>query len=406
MINDKLAGKKIILGVTGGIAAYKSCLIIRSLVNSGAEVRVIMTPSALEFITPLTLSTLSGNPIIVNIFPENQSNGVDMKTWHIEYAMWADLMIIAPCTTNTIAKLVNGFCDNALTTVVSALRCPLIVAPAADMDMYSNKIARSNFKKLESEVGAYIVEAEKGSLASGLSGIGRMADVNKIIDSARLILSGYKKDLVGKNILVTAGPTYEDIDPVRFLGNRSSGKMGYSIAKAAYLRGANVTLISGPSSEVEYQEIKKISVRSANDMLKAVKANINDNDVLIMSAAVADFTPEKKAAGKIKKENNLENIKLKKTVDILSSVKKDKIKVMGFALETDNEIKNAEKKLKEKNIDMIVLNSVNEENPAFETDSNIITIIKKSGKRKTYPKASKFTVANFILDELKENDLP
>jgi len=404
MINDNLAGKKIILGVTGGIAAYKSCLIIRSLVNSGAEVRVIMTPSALEFITPLTLSTLSGNPVIVNIFPEDQSNGVDMKTWHIEYAMWADLMIIAPCTTNTIAKLVNGFCDNALTTVVSALRCPLIVAPAADMDMYSNKIARSNFKKLESEVGAYIVEAEKGSLASGLSGIGRMADVNKIIDSAGMILSGCKKDLVGKNILVTAGPTYEDIDPVRFLGNRSSGKMGYSIAKAAYLRGANVTLISGPSSEVEYQEIKKISVRSANDMLKAVKANINDNDVLIMSAAVADFTPEKKAATKIKKEDNIEIIKLNKTVDILSSVKKDKIKVVGFALETDNEIKNAEKKLKEKNIDMIVLNSVNEENPAFETDLNIITVIKKSGKRKAYPKASKFTVANFILDEVKESD--
>ncbi len=404
MINDNLAGKKIILGVTGGIAAYKSCLIIRSLVNSGAEVRVIMTPSALEFITPLTLSTLSGNPVIVNIFPEDQSNGVDMKTWHIEYAMWADLMIIAPCTTNTIAKLVNGFCDNALTTVVSALRCPLIVAPAADMDMYSNKIARSNFIKLESEVGAYIVEAEKGSLASGLSGIGRMADVNKIIDSAGMILSGYKKDLVGKNILVTAGPTYEDIDPVRFLGNRSSGKMGYSIAKAAYLRGANVTLISGPSSEVEYQEIKKISVRSANDMLKAVKANINDNDVLIMSAAVADFTPEKKAAGKIKKEDNLEIIKVKKTADILASVKKDKIKVVGFALETDNEIKNAEKKLKEKNIDMIVLNSVNEENPAFETDLNIITVIKKSGKSKAYPKASKFTVANFILDEVKESD--
>jgi len=402
MINDKLAGKKIILGVTGGIAAYKSCLIVRNLVNSGAEVRVVMTPSALEFITPLTLSTLSGNPVIVNIFPKDQSNGVDLKTWHIEYAMWADLMIIAPCTTNTIAKLVHGFCDNALTTVVSALRCPLIVAPAADMDMYSNKIAQSNFKKLKDEVGAFIVEAEKGSLASGLSGIGRMADVDKIIDAARLILSGYNKDLTGKNILVTAGPTYEDIDPVRFLGNRSSGKMGYSIAKAAYLRGASVTLISGPSNEIAYQEINKISVRSASDVLTAVKKNLDKTDILIMSAAVADFTPVTFASKKIKKDENPEIIKLKKTVDILASIKKDKIKVVGFALETDNEIKNAEKKLKEKNIDLIVLNSVNEKNPAFEAETNKVTIFKKTGKKKDYPKASKFMVANLILDEIKE----
>ncbi len=403
MINDKLAGKKIILGVTGGIAAYKSCLIVRSLVKSGAEVRVIITPSALEFITPLTLSTLSGNPVIVNIFPKDQSNGVDMKTWHIEYAMWADLMIIAPCTTNTIAKLVHGFCDNALTTVVSALRCPLIVAPAADMDMYSNKIAQSNLRKLESEVGAYIVEAEKGALASGLSGIGRMADVDKIIDASKLILSGYKKDLTGKDILVTAGPTYEDIDPVRYLGNRSSGKMGYAIAKAAYLRGANVILISGPSNEIAYKEINKISASSAADMLTAVKENIKNADILIMSAAVADFTPEIKSARKIKKEDNPEIIKLKKTTDILASVQKDKIKIVGFALETDNEISNAEKKLKEKNIDMIVLNSVNEENPAFETDTNTITIINKYGKKKAFPKSSKFTIANLILDEVKED---
>lgn len=402
MINDKLAGKKIILGVTGGIAAYKSCLIVRSFVNSGAEVRVLMTPSALEFITPLTLSTLSGNPVIVNIFPKDQSSGVDIKTWHIEYAMWADLMIIAPCTTNTIAKLVHGFCDNALTTVVSALRCSLIVAPAADMDMYSNKTAQSNFKKLKDEVGAFIVEAEKGSLASGLSGIGRMADVDKIIDAAKLILSGRSKDLTGKNILVTAGPTYEDIDPVRFLGNRSSGKMGYSIAKAAYLRGANVTLISGPSNETIYQEVNTISVRSASDMMSAVKKNLDKTDVLIMSAAVADFTPVTVSSKKIKKDDNPEIIKLKKTVDILASIKKDKIKVIGFALETDNEIKNAEKKLKEKNIDMIVLNSVNENNPAFEAETNKVTILKKAGKKKDYPKVSKFMVANFILDEIKD----
>ncbi len=401
MINDPIAGKKIILGVTGGIAAYKSCQVIRTLVNRGAEVRVVMTPSALEFITPLTLSTLSGNPVIVNIFPADQSNGVDLKTWHIEYALWADLMIIAPCTTNTIAKMVHGFCDNALTTVVAALRCPLIVAPAADMDMYQNKVARSNFSKLKNEVGAFIVEAEKGPLASGLSGIGRMAEVDKIIDSAELILSGYTKDLINKNILVTAGPTYEDIDPVRYLGNRSSGKMGYAIAKAAFLRGANVTLISGPSSEIAYQEINKINVRSAEEMLNAVKDNLSNSDMLIMSAAVADFTPEKRSSKKIKKDDNPEIIKLKRTQDILASIKKDKTKVIGFALETNNEVVNAEKKLKDKDIDMIVLNSVNEQNPAFETGINKVTIIKRDGTKKDFQQAPKFQVANFILNEVK-----
>lgn len=400
MHSDSFAGKKILLGVTGGIAAYKSCLLVRNLVIRGAEVRVIMTPSALQFIAPLTLSTLSGNEVIVNIFPESQANGVSLKTWHIEYALWADLMIIAPATTNTIAKIVHGFCDNALTTVVSALRCPLLVAPAADMDMYSNRIAQENFNKLKAS-GAYIVEAEKGQLASGLSGIGRLADPEKIMDAAEVLLTGHSRDLTGKKIVVTAGPTYEDIDPVRFIGNRSSGKMGYNIAKAAFLRGADVTLISGPSSEKAYQDINQIKVRSAGEMKKAVEEELKKNDALIMSAAVADYRPEDRKKSKIKKEENISGIKLVQTDDILSCINKENKIIVGFALETDNEIENARKKLSTKNIDLIVLNSLNEANSGFEYDTNKIFIISRSGGVKSYPVMTKFQAANQILSELR-----
>ncbi len=249
MIKDPLNGKKILLGVTGCIAAYKSCLIVRELVKRGAEVKVVMTPSATEFITPLTLATLSQNEVIVNTFPTTQKDGTKLSTWHIDYSIWADLMLIAPTTINTIAKISFGFADNALTTLVTALRSPLVIAPAADVDMYNNPINKENLEKLE-RLGHYIIYPESGELASGLIGDGRLADINKIIDAIELILSDYSKDLAGKKILVSAGPTYEDIDPVRFIGNRSSGKMGYAIAKAAYLRGAEVTLISGPSSQV------------------------------------------------------------------------------------------------------------------------------------------------------------
>ena len=402
MTFDVLDGRKIILGITGGIAAYKSCLLVRELKNRGAEVRVIMTPSALQFITPLTLSTLSGSEVIVNIFPESQKNGIKFKTWHIEYALWADLMIIAPATINTIAKIVNGICDNALTTVVTALRCPLVVAPASDMDMYLNKVSQINFRKLKEDLDAYVVEAEKGKLASGLFGIGRMADINKIIDVSELILSGYRQDFTGKKILVTAGPTYEDIDPVRFIGNRSSGKMGYNIAKAAFLRGADVTLISGPSAEKTYPEVKLIQIRSADDMLKAVTENIKGNDAVIMSAAVADYTPVEKAGTKIKKEDNLSSVKLKRAVDVLSTLKKNNKKIVGFALETDDPVINAKKKLNEKNLDIIILNSVNEENPAFESEENKISIISKTGKVEELSLMTKYQAANRILTELNK----
>ena len=398
---DPLKDKKIIFGVTGGIAAYKSALIIRELVSRGAEVRVVMTPSALHFITPLTLSTLSKNDVIINVLPPDQSGGTGYSAWHIEYALWADLMLIAPATVNTIAKIRAGFADNALTTLVSALRSPLIIAPAADMDMYNNEINSENIEKLEAR-GAFIVEAEEGFLASGLSGKGRMADIQKIIDSVEIILSGYKKDFAKKNILITAGPTYEDIDPVRFLGNRSSGKMGFAIAKAAFLRGANVTLVSGPTSEKIYSEMKLRNVRSADEMKTAIDEEIDHKDILIMAAAVADYRPTEIRNSKIKKENNLTSIELSKTVDILSSLKKKNITKVGFALETEDLINNAKKKLNAKNLDLIASNESSEKEKAFEQDTNKIIILGKDNYKKEFARMSKFQAANKILDEIKK----
>ena len=399
MQKDFLFGKKIVLGVTGCIAAYKSAYLIRDLVKRGAEVKVVMSPSATQFITPLTLSTLSNNPVVVNMFPESKSNSTSLNTWHIDLAQWADLILITPATVNTVAKIAYGFADNALTTVVCAARSPVVLAPAADVDMYENLTTRENLSKLES-LGYYIVEAEEGELASGLSGKGRLAELDKIIDSVEFVLSGFEKDLKGEKILVTAGPTIEDIDPVRFLSNRSSGKMGYAIAKAAFLRGADVTLISGISYEIAYQEIKKINVRSADEMKKAVDRELKKNDVLIMTAAVADYKPSKISSKKLKKEKNLTELKITKTADILSSVKKDDKIIVGFALETDNEIANAKRKLKEKQLDMIVLNSLKDKRSGFEFDTNKVTLIKKTGKAINLPLQSKFQIANKILSEI------
>ncbi len=396
MQQDILSGKKIILGVTGGIAAYKSSLIIRELIKRGAEVRVIMTPSACEFITPLTLSSLSQNNVIVSMFPSNQNDDVDMRTWHIDYALWGDAMLIAPATVNTIAKIAHGFADNALTTLVLALRSPLIVAAAADVDMYKNPITLENMKKLE-ETGTYLIDAESGFLASGLSGEGRLASIDKIIDSVELVLSGYKKDLSGKKIVITAGPTYEDIDPVRYIGNRSSGKMGFALAKGAHLRGAEVTLISGPTSETMYPDVNLIKIRNADEMEKAVKKELENNHILIMSSAVADYKPAEYKSHKIKKEENLISLPLEKTNDILVSINKKSKKIIGFALETENEIENAKKKLLKKKLDMIVVNSPNYPGAAFEHDTNKVTILFPSGDKKELPLQSKFQIANNIL---------
>jgi phosphopantothenoylcysteine decarboxylase/phosphopantothenate--cysteine ligase len=399
MQSDAFNGKKIILGVTGCIAAYKSCLIVRELIKRKAEVRVVMTPSAVEFITPLTLSSLSRNNVIVNTFPASQKDGTGLSTWHIDYALWADLMIVAPATINTIAKIAHGFGDNALTSLILALRSPLIVAPAADVDMYENIITKENLLKLES-LGHYIIRAEEGELASGLSGLGRLAETDKIIDAAELILSGLKNDLAGLKILVTAGPTYEDIDPVRFIGNRSSGKMGYWLAKAASLRGADVTMISGPSNEVVYNEIKLIRVRSAGEMKSAVDKELKGNSILIMAAAVADYKPGTLVKRKIKKEDNLNTIKIRRTEDILSSINKTNKKIIGFALETENELTNAARKIKEKKLDMIVVNSLKDKKSGFDFETNKITIIHKSGKKKSFPLQTKFQAANKILSEI------
>ena len=399
MYKDVISGKRIVLGVTGCIAAYKSAYLVRDLIKRGAEVRVVMTPAATEFITPLTLSTLSNNNVIVNTFPDSPNSDTSINTWHIDLAQWADLIVIAPATVNTVAKIACGFADNALTTMVSAARSLVLIAPAADVDMYQNPITQENILKLES-LGYFIIPAEEGELASGLSGFGRLADLNKILDTVELLLSNHKKDLPGKRILVTAGPTYEDIDPVRFIGNRSSGKMGYAVAKASYLRGAEVTLISGPSSENVYPEIKKINVRSADEMKKLVEKELRNNDILIMASAVADYKPAKTESKKLKKEQKLSELKLSPTEDILASIKKDKKIVVGFALETDNELTNAKKKLKEKDLDLMILNSLKDKKSGFEFDTNKITILKKTGKTIKLPLMNKFQTANKILDAI------
>ena len=399
MYKDVISGKRIVLGVTGCIAAYKSACLVRDLIKRGAEVKVVMTPAATEFITPLSLSTLSNNNVIVNTFPDSPNSDTSINTWHIDLAQWADLIVIAPATVNTVAKIACGFADNALTTLVSAARSLVLIAPAADVDMYQNPITQENILKLES-LGYFIIPAEEGELASGLSGFGRLADLNKILDTVELLLSNHKIDLPGKRILVTAGPTYEDIDPVRFIGNRSSGKMGYAVAKASYLRGAEVTLISGPSSENVYPEIKKINVRSADKMKKLVEKELRNNDILIMASAVADYKPAKTESKKLKKEQKLSELKLSPTEDILASIKKDKKIVVGFALETDNELTNAKKKLKEKELDLMILNSLKDKKSGFEFDTNKITILKKTGKTIKLPLMNKFQTANKILDAI------
>jgi len=399
-VSRLLEGKKIILGVTGCIAAYKACNLVRELIKSGAEVRVVLTPSAQSFVSPLTLSTLSKNRVIQKIFPDDLSGNVAVDPWHIEYGIWADLMIVAPCSVNTLAKIAHGFADNALTTLITARRSPMILCPAADHDMYDYEITRDNISALRAR-GVYILEAEHGELASGLTGMGRFPEIVKIVDSVFTVLSGRGTDLLGKKITVTAGPTYEDIDPVRYIGNRSSGKMGYEIAKAAFLRGAEVTLISGPSSEYVYPEIKRVKARSAEEMLTAVEENIDSETTLIMSAAVADYTPAKVSETKIKKEaTGLSSIELKNTQDILLSVKGKAGYVIGFALETDNELDNALSKMERKGLDAIVLNSLRDPGSGFEHDTNSITLIGKNGTALKHSLRSKKEIAHIILDTL------
>lgn len=394
----RLSGKKILLGVTGGIAAYKACVLLRELTKAGAEVRVVMTPSATAFVPPLTFSALSGNEVFISALPASPEAGTRSTTWHIDNALWADAMVIAPATVNTIAKIYTGFADNAVTTMVTALRCPLLICPAADMDMYNHAVTRRNLYALE-QLGYFVLEADSGMLASGLSGPGRLPEIPKILDALWLCLNRYTKDLAGKKIVVTAGPTYEDVDPVRFLGNRSSGKMGVAIANAASLRGAEVTLIHGPVNVTPHQPVKTIAVRSAAEMFSAVHSEIGAATMLIMAAAVADFTVAAPAGTKLKKEAGVPQLSLVPTIDILASLKGSGKPIIGFALETEEPENSALKKLKAKNLAMVVANRQQQGVTGFEADTNEVVIYHANGEKVPVPLADKFAVANAILNE-------
>ena len=398
-----LEGKKIILGVTGGIAAYKTPLLVRDLVRAGAEVQVVMTPSAAHFVTPLTLATLSRREVVMEMFPSPNAPSTQW-TRHIELALWGDAMLIAPATANSIAKIVCGMADNFLTSLVLALRCPLIIAPSMDTDMYLNGVTQQNLARLR-ERGIAIIEPESGELASGLVGPGRLPEPSTIIEKLKGSLAGSRKDLSGKRILVTAGPTHEPIDPVRFLGNRSSGKMGFAIAAAAARRGAAVTLIAGPVQLATPEGVGRIDVMTAHEMHEAVLFAFEGTDALIMAAAVADFTPATVATTKIKRESvegDRWNIECTKNPDILrTAADRRKRQVMvGFALETSDEIAHARRKLEAKRLDLIVMNNPNVEGSAFGSDTNVVTLLAADGSTEQMPRKSKIDVANEILDRV------
>ena len=394
-----LKGKHIILGITGGIAAYKAAFLVRLLVKEGAEVKVVMTAWAKQFITPLTMSTLSKNPILVEFFdPENGK-------WnsHVDLGLWADLFVIAPATANTIAKMSNGIADNLLLTTYLSARCPVIIVPAMDLDMFAHATTQKNINTLRS-IGNIIIEPATGELASGLDGKGRMEEPENIITIVKNILGGKIKDLAGKRILVTAGPTYEPIDPVRFIGNYSSGKMGYAIADELYSRGAEVTLISGPVSVIATNKnIKVIKVNTALEMFNASITCFESMDAAILSAAVADYTPAAPASEKIKREKDDLHLELKPTTDIAAELGQQKRKnqvLVGFALETTNELQNAQKKLQKKHLDFIVLNSLNDRGAGFGIDTNMVTIIDKHNNIDKLELKSKAEVAVDIVNKL------
>jgi phosphopantothenoylcysteine decarboxylase/phosphopantothenate--cysteine ligase len=395
-----LKSKNIILGVCGSIAAYKSALLVRLLVKAGASVQVVMTPDAVNFITPLTLSTLSKKPVLVDYYK------TETGEWnnHVELGLWADMVIIAPATANTLAKMANGFCDNLLTAVYLSAKCPVYFAPAMDLDMWLHPATRQNVTRLQS-FGNIMIAPGSGELASGLYGEGRLAEPEEIVD---FLSSAIKKKLLlaGHKIMVTAGPTYEAIDPVRFIGNHSSGKMGFAIADELAVMGADVTLISGPTAQVSKQKsVKRINVTSAAEMLDACLTNYKDAKACIMSAAVADYTPTEVASQKIKKKDATLNISLKTTTDILKTLGGQKAPgqvLVGFALETNDEETNAITKLQKKNLDFIVLNSLNDAGAGFKQDTNKITIIDRNLQKTTFALKSKEAVAHDICLKLAQ----
>ncbi|MEH6305178.1 bifunctional phosphopantothenoylcysteine decarboxylase/phosphopantothenate--cysteine ligase CoaBC [Olivibacter sp. CPCC 100613] len=402
-----LKGKKIILGICGSIAAYKAAALTRLLVKAGAEVQVIMTPDAVEFITPLTLSTLANKPVLSTYFDKQTG------TWnhHVQLGLWADLLLIAPASANTLAKLANGLCDNLLCAVYLSAKCPVYFAPAMDLDMWAHPSTQNNISKLQ-HYGNTLIPPGTGELASGLVGEGRLAEPEEILHFLEKTFtnssSKEKGPLAGKKALVSAGPTYEPIDPVRFIGNHSSGKMGYAIAETLHQLGANVTLVSGPTNLPVPDGVKCIQVVSAKEMLDACLTVFPETDVTVMSAAVADYTPETVADRKIKKKEAHFSIALKKTTDILADLGTKKQAhqfLIGFALETDNELANAIGKLEKKNLDLIVLNSMQDQGAGFAGDQNKITIIDRKHQQFTFPLKSKKEVAadicGFIVETLK-----
>lgn len=396
-----MRGKKIVLGITGSIAAYKSCLIIRELVKRGAEVQVVITPSGKEFITPITLSALTHKPVISDFF--SQRDG----TWHshVDLGLWADAMLVAPCTASTLGKMANGVADNMLVTTYLSMKAPVFVAPAMDLDMYMHPTTQHNMARLKS-FGNHIIEPASGFLASGLEGKGRMEEPERIADVLAAYFHRFEDSrLKGKKILITAGPTYERIDPVRFIGNYSSGKMGFALAEECAARGAEVTLVCGPvNMTCSSRNIRRVDVESCRQMYDAAVEEFRDSDAAILCAAVADFTPKVKAQNKIKRGEDSLTITLEPTADIaaqLGRMKREGQRIVAFALETNDEEQNAKRKLERKNADFIVMNSLRIPGTTFGSDCNQITIISANGK-KEYGKKPKTEVAKDIVDELVE----
>ena len=393
-----LKGKKIVLGITGSIAAYKACLIIRGLVKQGAEVQVVITPAGKEFITPITLSALTHKPVISEFFAQRDG------TWnsHVDLGLWADAMLIAPCTASTLGKMANGIADNMLITTYLSMKAPVFFAPAMDLDMYQHPTTQANIERLKS-FGNHIIEPASGFLASGLEGKGRMEEPDVIVETlSRFFDDSCDNSLNGKKILITAGPTYEKIDPVRFIGNYSSGKMGFALAEECAQRGADVTLIAGPVSMKCSDTIHRINIESCQQMYEAATEAFPRHDAAILCAAVADFRPETVAEKKIKRQGDDLVIRLKPTHDIAASLGKMKQphqRLVAFALETNDEETNAQQKLQKKNADFIVLNSTRIPGTTFQSDDNQITIISSEGK-KEYAKKPKSEVAKDIIDEL------
>ncbi|MCH4552996.1 bifunctional phosphopantothenoylcysteine decarboxylase/phosphopantothenate--cysteine ligase CoaBC [Aestuariibaculum lutulentum] len=396
-----LSGKNILLGISGGIAAYKTASLVRLFIKSGANVKVVMTPASKDFVTPLTLSTLSKHPVYSSFTHDDDDNAV--WTNHVDLGLWADLFIVAPATANTLSKMANGVCDNLLLATYLSAKCPVYFAPAMDLDMYKHESTLRSFKVLKS-YGNIMIPATSGELASGLVGEGRMAEPEDIVSFIENDILN-QLPLRGKKVLITAGPTYEAIDPVRFIGNHSSGKMGFEIAKAAANLGAEVVLVSGPTNQsVSHGLIQVVPVVSAQDMYNAVHEYYDAVDIAICSAAVADYKPKDVAAQKIKKSDATLTLELEKTQDILASLGKAKSNqfLVGFALETNNELENAKDKLKRKNLNLIVLNSLNDKGAGFKGDTNKVTFIDDENNINEYQLKSKAEVAKDLINKILE----